>query len=169
MSNDISKLLQPEDEEREFWFSGVEGIVVDNKDPEHRCRVQCKIPLVDEENVYPIWARRINLFTGGPGYGDFHPPEKGTEVVLWGRLNDTHNLFYAPLYNESYPVPTDFRNFSTRGMRVDGNYKLIIDGNLYIRAGNIIVESDSSIRNIAPGGHFDMDRPEGEGEEEEEE
>jgi hypothetical protein len=160
-ANDLSALLQRGDEDdRDHWFSGVEGIVAENKDPEHRCRVQCKIPLVDEENVYPIWARRINLFTGGPGYGDFHPPEKGTEVVLWGRLNDMHNLFYAPLYNEDYPVPTDFRNLSTRGIRNDGNYSIITDGHLYIRAGTITIESDSSVRIIGPGGIFNMDRRE---------
>lgn len=163
--NDTSDLLNSkgdDEEDREFWFSGVSGIVVRNDDPEFQCRVQCIIPLIDEKEVYPVWARRMILFAGGPGYGDFHFIAKGAPVALFGRHNDHSNLFYTPVYNETHVVPSDFRNLSTRGQRHDGNYSLIVDGNLYIRAGNIIIESDTSTRNIAPGGHFQMSKPEDE-------
>ena len=147
-------------DEENFWFTGIEGIVAVNDDPERRCRVQCKIPLLDESEVYQVWARRISLFVGGAGYGDFHYPEIGTEVVLWGRMNDERNLFYAPIFNEDYPVPSDFQNLATRGFRNDGDYKMITEGNLYIRAGRILIEADSIVQVIAPAGFFQQSKPE---------
>ena len=142
------------DDAPDRWFTGVEGIVAINDDPERRGRVQCIIPIIDEHEAYPVWARRICLFTGAPGYGDFHPPEKGAEVVLWGRLGDTHNLFYAPLYNENYPVPSDFQNSATRGFRTDGDYKMIVEGDLFIHAGRLIIETIGTARITAAGGVF---------------
>lgn len=135
-------------------FFCVEGIVADVDDPENQHRVQCKIPTIDEETIYPVWARRMCLFAGPAGYGDFHPVEKGTEVVLFGRLGDDKNLFYAPLYNEDFPVPTDFRSLAKRGVRSDGDYLIITQGNLILRAGKIIIEADASVVINAPAGVF---------------
>lgn len=144
-----------EDEETpDRWFSGVEGIVAVNEDPKRRGRVKVIIPLVSEEEVYDVWARRVQLFVGGPGYGDFHPPELNTEVVLWGRMGDPYNLFYAPLYNEDFPVPSEFQDTAVRGLRTDGDYLLIVDGDLFLRAGRIVMESSSTIRITAPAGVF---------------
>lgn len=150
-----AKLLdtREDDDDRDFWFSGVEGIVHNNDDPERRGRVQCVIPSIDENVVYPIWARKMGLFTGGRGYGDFHYVAVGAEVVLFGRLGDTKNLFYAPLYNEDYPVPTDFENQTTRGFREDGDYKVVVEGDFIVRAGRIILQADTSVRIIGPAGN----------------
>lgn len=148
------RLFNDDEEVPDRWFSGVEGIVAVNEDPERRGRVKVIIPLVSEEEVYDVWARRVQLFVGGPGYGDFHPLELNTEVVLWGRMGDPNNLFYAPLYNEDFPVPSEFQNTAARGLRADGDYLLICDGDLFLRAGRIVMESSSTIRITAPAGVF---------------
>jgi hypothetical protein len=137
-------------------FFCCEGIVAKNEDPENRGRVQCVIPIIDEEDVTEIWARRVCFFVGAPGYGDFHLPEIGTEVVLWGRMGDTNNLFYAPLYNENYPVPSDFRTPAKRGLRNDGDYAVITEGDLILRGGRIIIQADVSVKIIGPGGIFQL-------------
>jgi hypothetical protein len=128
------------------------GIVAKVDDPERRHRVQCVIPLIDPEVIYPVWARRMNLFAGPPGYGDFFPPEVGTEVVLFGRFNDPENLYYAALFNEDFPIPPDFPNEATKGMRIFGDFKLIVEGNLMLRGGKVIIESDSTVKISGPAG-----------------
>lgn len=152
MLDDLQTLLPSAD--GNLWFCGVEGIVADNEDPLHLNRIKAIIPIIDEENVYDVWARRMCLFVGAPGYGDFHPPELKTEVVLFGRMGHKHHLFYAPVCNEDYPVPTEFQKTDTRGLRSDGDYFLITKGDLYLKGGRVIIESDSSVRVNHVAGYF---------------
>ncbi len=156
-----ASLFNEEDSDSGGWFSGVEGIVANVDDTENQHRVQCVIPIINEDEIYPVWARRICFFVGSPGYGEFHPPTKGTEVVLFGRFGDSNSLFYAPIYNENFPVPTDFRSLAVRGVRIDADYKIITEGNLILRAGKIIIEADSSVIIIGPGGVFQKTGSEG--------
>lgn len=144
-------------DERDFGageFFCAEGIVAKNDDPENRCRVQCVIPIIDENEIHEIWARRFQLHVGAPGYGDYFVPELGVEVMLIGRLGDTNNLFFAPLFNERYVAPPDFPDASVAGFRVQGDMKFIAELDAQISAGRISIESDGQINIVAPGGLF---------------
>lgn len=154
-------LFNPDERDGAGWLSGVEGRVAVIEDATRSHRVQCVIPIIDEEAVYPIWARRMCYFVGPPGYGEFHPPAIGSEVVLFGRLGDTNNLFYAPLYNEDSPIPSDFQDPAVRGIRVDGDYVIISAGNLVLRGGKIIIEADASVIITGPAGIFQKSGSEG--------
>lgn len=136
------------------WVVALTGIVAVNEDPEHQQRIKVIIPVIDENYVQDKWVRRMVLFCGAPGYGDFHPPEIGSEVLLFGRLGQKHNLFYTSVFNEDYEVPADFRSVAVRGFRTDGDYKSIVELDYQIRAGRLKIEVDSSVEIIAPAGIF---------------
>lgn len=143
--------------ERDFGegeFFCAEGIVARNDDPENRCRVQCTIPIIDENVIHEVWARRFQMYVGSPGYGDYFVPEIGTEVMIQGRFGDTNNLFYTPLLNEVYVAPPDFPDASVFGFRVPGDLKFIAELDLQIRGGRISIESDGQINIVCPGGLF---------------
>lgn len=135
-------------------FFCAEAIVAKNDDPENRCRVQCVIPIIDENEIHEIWARRFQFYVGPPGFGDYFIPAVGSEVMLVGRLGDTNNLFYAPLFNESYVAPPDFNNETVAGVRYPGDFKIITELDLMIHAGRISLEAGASIRITAPGGIY---------------
>ena len=153
-------LLVDQEDSGELRFPAL-GIVAAIDDEARQHRVQCIIPVVDEDEIYPVWARRVSMFAGPPGYGDFHPPAIGTEVVLWGLAGEPHHLIYAPLYNEDFPIPSDFADAGTRGVRSDGDYKVITAGNLILRAGKIIIEADASVIITGPAGIFQKSGSEG--------
>ncbi len=135
-------------------YSGVEGIVVDNRDPENRHRIKVLIPSIDEHQPWPKWVRRIGGAVGAPGYGDFHIPEIGTEVFLMSRLGQGHNWYYASVFNERHVVPPEFDSPAKWGIRAPGDYSIIADGDLFLSGGRIIIESKSTIRLTAPAGIF---------------
>jgi len=150
----------------------VEAIVAENEDPEHQHRIKVVIPNMNENQMRDEWVRPMVPYVGGVGYGSFFVPPRGTEVVLFGRLGQKHNLFYLSVYNEDYPVPTDFRVKSgpdgagspahpetVAGFRVPGDFKLIVEGDLQIRCGALHLESDGKMLVIAPGGFFVNGRP----------
>ena len=143
---------------RENWLIGVPGIVADNEDPEHMHRVRVIIPSIDEDEIYPVWCKKLVGFTGAPGYGDFNPPALDSEVMLIGELGEKHHLYYAPVFNETHIVPADFRSPTVYGFRVPGDYKSIVELDHQIRAGRLHIETDASVRIIAPGGFFVGDR-----------
>jgi Type VI secretion system/phage-baseplate injector OB domain len=139
--------------QRDDWMIGVNAIVAKNDDPEHRHRVKVVIPSIDENEIHDKWCDRLVWWAGSPGYGDFHIPEIGSEVVLFGRLSEKYVLFFISRFNEDYPVPKDFwRPPDTRGFRTDGDYKSIVELDHQLRAGRFLIESDSSVRIIAPAG-----------------
>jgi hypothetical protein len=78
--------------------------------------------------------------------------------VLFGRLGQKHNLYYSSVFNENFIVPADFRSPTVRGFRTDGDYKSIVELDHQIRAGRLHIETDSSVRIIAPGGLFINDK-----------
>lgn len=138
----------------EGQFFCAEGVVAKVDDPENRCRVQCVIKIIDEDAIYPIWARRLQLHVGAPGYGDYFVPEVGSEVMLQGRFGDTNSLFYAPLFNEKYLAPKDFPDPTIAGIRFQGDLKFIADLDMQLRSGRLSIQTDSQINVIAPGGFF---------------
>jgi hypothetical protein len=139
-------------------FQGLEGIVAVNEDPEHQHRIKVIIPFLDESSVFDKWIRPIGVFVLGPGYGSFFVPPLGSEVTLFARLGGKHNLFYASAYNENFVVPADFRDTAVSGFRVPGELKLISELDLQLRSGRTHIETDSTVRIIAPGGLFVNDR-----------
>lgn len=140
---------------RDDWVVGLNAIVAVNEDPEHQHRIKVVIPSVDEDRVHDKWCDRLVIWSGAPGYGDFHIPEKGSEVVLIGRLGGKHNLMYISRFNEDFPVPKDFwLPPHTRGFRTDGDYKTIVTLDHQMYAGRYRIESDSSVQIIAPAGFF---------------
>ncbi len=142
------------------WVVALQAIVAINDDPEHQHRIKVIIPDIDEEKVHDKWVRRLVWWTGAPGYGDFHYPEIGSEVVLFGRLAQKHNLYYLSVFNEDFIVPSDFHPASgsggpaVRGFRTDGDYKSIVELDYQIRAGRLTIETDATARLIAPGGFY---------------
>lgn len=138
----------------ENWFTCVPAIVADNDDPEHQHRIKVIIPLIDEEKVHDEWVRQMGGFAGSGGYGNFDIPKKGSEVVLFSEFGQGENLYYMCVYNEENDVPGDFPDETVRGLRSDCDYKLVVEGDLYIKAGSITFESNSTIDNIAPAGVF---------------
>lgn len=140
---------------RTDWMSCMNAIVAKNDDPEHRHRIKVVIPSIDEDKIHDKWINRLVWWTGSPGYGDFHLPEIGSEVVLFGRNNEKYHLFYISRFNEDYPVPKDFWDlFDTRGFRTDGYYKSIVELDHYSFAGRFIFEAHSSVNILAPSGLF---------------
>lgn len=107
------------------WLIAVEGIVVDNRDPEGQHRIKVLIPSIDENYVHDEWVTALVPWTGPDGYGPAHIPEVGSEVVLFGRLGQTHTLYYLARYNEEHRVP-DLDD--ARGLKTDGAYRIIADG-----------------------------------------
>ncbi len=136
------------------WMIAEPAIVADNDDPERQHRIRVVIPSIDEDYMHDEWVRRLVLFTGAPGYGDFHVPELGSEVALFGAKGQKYSLFYASVFNEDFVIPPDFQNTGTRGVRNDGDYILSTEGDLFLRGGRVIIESDSSVRITAPAGFF---------------
>ncbi len=108
-------------------FFCVEGIVAENEDPENLCRVQLVIPIIDENVIHEVWARRGNAYVGATGFGDYFVPEIGAECLVWGRMGDTNNLFYMPLYNETHRASAEFPDKENAGVHVPGNLKLIAE------------------------------------------
>lgn len=139
---------------REQAITALEAIVAVNDDPEHQHRIKVIIPAFDEDRVVDKWVKRLVWWAGAPGYGDFHYPEIGSEVVLFGRMGEKHNLYYASVFNEDFIVPSDFRSPTVRGYRCDGDYKSIVELDHQIRAGRLRIEVDSSTELIAPAGFF---------------
>lgn len=137
------------------WAVGVNAIVAKNEDPEHQHRIQVIIPSIDEHRIHRKWCDRFVWWAGAPGYGDFHIPELGSEVLLFGRLKEKHTLYYVSRFNEDHPVPKDFwLPPHTRGFRTDGEYKSIVTLDHFMRAGRFEIEADASVRIIAPAGFF---------------
>jgi len=96
----------------------------------------------------------------GVGYGMFMMPPIGSEVTLWSRFGDKHNLFYTPAYNEDYIVPADFRDPAVAGIRAPGDLKFICDGDMQLRSGGLRMQADfGAIQITAPGGVFINGRP----------
>jgi hypothetical protein len=136
------------------WLIALEAKVAVNKDPEHQHRIKVIIPAIDERLIHNKWVKRIVWWSGAAGYGDFHPPEIDSEVILFGRLGQKHNLYYASVFNEDFIVPSDFREPTVRGFRTDGDYKSIVELDHQIRAGRLLIETDATARIIAPGGLY---------------
>ena len=139
---------------REQWIGGLEAIVAVVDDPEHRHRIKVKIPAIDENQIHDMWVDRLVWFTGPEGYGDFHLPGIGSEVVLFGRLGEKKHLYYMSRFNEDFIVPPEFRSSTVKGFRTDGDCRMIVDLDFYMRGGRVMIESDASVRIIAPGGLF---------------
>lgn len=139
---------------RDTWVCALEAIVAINEDPEHQHRIKVIIPSIDENEICGKWINRMVWFTGAEGYGDFHIPGINSEVLLFGRLSQKHNLYYISRFNEDFIVPPDFRRSTVRGFRTDGDYKQIVDLDMQIRAGRLEIETDASATIIAPGGLY---------------
>jgi len=138
----------------------VEGIVADNKDPEHQHRVRLVIPSISEEHLYDKWVKQLVMYVGGNGYGSFFLPPEGSEVVVCGRLGQKHTLYYMSVYNEDLIVPADFRSPAVAGIRAPGDLRFLAEGDLQLRAGGMHVEADrGAISFIAPAGIFFNGRP----------
>lgn len=142
------------DEDSDDRLICVEAIVAVNEDPEKRHRIKVVIPMMDENIIRDEWARQIGCYVGGPGFGSFFVPPIGSEVVLFGRLGQKHNLFYMSVYNEDFIVPPDFDSTAVAGIRAPGDLKFISEGDLQLRAGGMQLEVDGAMNIIAPAGFF---------------
>jgi len=140
------------------YFTCVPAIVAVNDDPEKQHRIKVIIPAIDEEQVHDEWVRQMGGFAGSRGYGNFDVPSIGSEVVLFSEFGQGENIFYLCVYNEDNRVSDDFQDETVRGFRTDGDYKMVIGGNLEISANKVLIESDSSIEEVAPAGVFQRDK-----------
>ncbi len=119
--------------------------------------VKALIPSVDPNRVHDRWIKQMVPWVGSPGYGPAYAPAVGTEVLVTGRYGEPFTLYYTSVYNEEYPPPGEFAD-GARGLKTDGDLRLISDGDLYLRGGRVILEADASIRITAPGGFFVNDK-----------
>jgi hypothetical protein len=136
------------------YFFGLEGIVAINEDPENQHRIKVYIPAIDESTIYDKWVKQVGVFVGGNGFGSFYVPPVRSEVVLFGRLGQRYNLYYMSVYGEDFVVPADFRDTAVCGVRAPADLKHICEGDYQLRAGRAHIETDASLRIIAPGGIF---------------
>jgi hypothetical protein len=141
------------------WVCALPGIVAENEDPENQHRIKVVIPSIDEDRVCDEWVKQLVLYVGPPGYGSFFVPEKGVEVALFGELGEKHTLFYLPVFNEDRVTPSDFDTPAKVGFRVPGDFKVIAEGDMQLRAGGIQIEADGAIHIVVPGGLFINGRP----------
>lgn len=150
MSTDLYNSIDAKDD-ADSPFVGEFGIVAE---VDHRTlRVKVIIPAIDENLVHDDWVTPLVAWTGKPGYGPVNAPQLGSEVALFGRFGDTLTLFYLSRYNEDFQVPSEFPE-GVRGLRTEGDYKIISDLDLVLIGGRIHLESSSSVRIVAPGGFF---------------
>lgn len=119
------------------------GIVYDSDDPLHQGRAKLLLPWVseDENEPYGVWARPLMFGSGARGYGVFIPPQKGTEVLVWGLEGELFHLFYFPLFNEENLVPPDSQDSATAVLRFPGDLKIIAGANIQIDGGEIFINS----------------------------
>lgn len=117
-------------------FFCAEGIVARRDDPEKLARVQCVIPMIDENEIHEVWARRLQIYTGDSGFSDYFVPALGSAVALFGRLGGTDNFFYAPVLNEINKPPTEL-SADVQGVRVPFDLRLIAGQMAKIQAQNI--------------------------------
>ena len=114
------------DSARDNWMIAIEGVVVENNDPERMHRIKCTIPVIDESMVFDDWIPAMTPWCGAPGYGPVNPPALNSEVLLFGRLGEPDILFYLSRYNEDHLSPEEFTDGS-RGLKTDTAYKLLAD------------------------------------------
>lgn len=124
------------------WFQCVPAIVAENEDPEHQHRIKVVIPLIDENLVHDEWIRQMGGFAGSGGYGNFDIPKIGAPVVLFSEFGQGENIYYQCVYNEVNRTPGDFEDETVRGVRSDGDYKIITRGDLILIGGRIIIQSE---------------------------
>lgn len=154
MGNLLDHIDGKDARERDHWVTGIEAIVVVNEDPENQHRIKVVIPSIDENNINDKWVRQMGVHVLGPGYGSFFIPPIGSEVVLFGRLGEKHNLYFMSVYNEDYIVPPDFADSTVAGVRAPGELKHIAELDYQLSAGRIVIEADATVRIKAPGGVF---------------
>ena len=181
MSRNLHELFSNDEDSlaanRSDFFNGLEGIVVDNNDPENQHRIKCKFEWHDANRVHDVWIPRMVVWTGPDGYGDYHPPAIGSEVLVWGRLGEKTHLFYTSRYNENFRVPeefqgqTDVMGFKCAGgykelvgqdhlIKVGGNQTIQVTGNQIIEVtGSIAISGESLVINCT--GRIDLNAPGG--------
>lgn len=153
---------------RDDWVAGIPALVVENRDPEQQDRIKVIIPMIDENDVCQKWIVPSQRFVGPKGYGDSCRPAIGTEVILHGRSNEKHNLFYYQRFNEDYLVPEELRDPAVRGFKTDQDYKALADRDIEIKAGRdlsltagrdlklkgatVLIESGDKVEITAPEG-----------------
>ncbi|MGB7923452.1 MAG: phage baseplate assembly protein V [Pyrinomonadaceae bacterium] len=124
------------------WFQFIPAIVADNEDPEHQHRIKVKLPHMDNPTeVHEEWVRQAGGFAGSKGYGNWDVPKKGSPVVLGSVFGEGQQLFYFCIYNKANNVPGDFEDETARGIRTDGDYKIIVRGDLIIEGGRVLIKS----------------------------
>ncbi len=143
---------------REDWMVGVEGIVAVNEDPEGQHRIKVVIPLIDENVVYDEWVVALVPWVGPDGYGPVHTPEIGSEVVMFGRLGERHELFYVSRFNEDFKTPTEFADGS-RGLKCDLPYRLLCDLLIQIVSGTQLLMRGEERADVQGGIAVDLDAP----------
>lgn len=135
---------------RGMLMVGVEGIVVSTDDPERMHRVKVLIPSIDENLTHDEWVTALVPWVGAAGYGPVHPPEVGSEVVLFGRLGQTHGLFYLSRFNEDFPSPAEFAG-GARGCKCDTVYRLLCDLLIEVRSQTeVLVAAGQQVNADAP-------------------
>lgn len=134
-------------------FICVPGKVVDVDDPERMHRIKALIPIINENEPHDEWINALVPWVGAEGYGPVHLPEINTEILIFGEYGESEMLFYLCRYNEVRHTPREFSDGGA-GLRVQTDYRIISDGDLYLRGGRVIIEATASVRITAPAGFF---------------
>jgi hypothetical protein len=144
----LARSAQKSVEPDERWVVALPAIVAENKDPERQHRIRVVIPSIDENLVFEEWVRQLGFYVGPPGYGSFFLPPVGSEVALFGQLGQKFNLYYLSVFNEEHIIPPDFEGETAAGWRVPGDLKILVEGDLQITAGRLLLHADKSKVNI---------------------
>lgn len=130
-------------DERDDWFSGIEGTVVET-DPS-TFSVKVLIPVIDEEVTYDEWVPLLTPYCGPPGYGHALMPEPGSEVVLFSRGNEGLSLFAISRFNEEYTPPDEALD-GTHVLKTPRALKLLADLAALVKSGEAVDADAPDVR-----------------------
>lgn len=136
------------------FYGVVEGIVVDNVDPDKQGRIKVTFPWYHEGTVTE-WCRVRQLYAG-PGYGTFFIPEKGDEVLLAFVHGDMRMaIILGGLYNGKDRPPSDRQQDHHKNeklIRTKAGHQLVLDDTSHKEKIRLISKSGHELRLDDEGG-----------------
>lgn len=121
--------------EREDWFAGIEGRVVE---VDHETfSVKVILDSIDEGMFFDAWVPVLTPYVGTDGNGMAFMPEVGSEVVLFSRGNEGLNLFAIPRFNEEFRPPQESLDGSLV-IKTPRALRLIAELLILIQSGDVV-------------------------------
>lgn len=107
------------------WLVCESAIVTDTEDPDKLGRIKAIIPCLDPDMQFDDWIVPAGFHCLGDGFGSLFLPEKGSEVLVTGKLAQKYNLVYhAAVYNEEMAAAAEL-NADWPGIKTPKNLTFI--------------------------------------------